>query len=397
MKVLQMHMKKTIEQQEKIRIPVLFFAMFVALMLYQTSGTSMGTVLAFFSIIGTVITALLSGMMNINRFYLSNESILLLLFLTITTISSLFLGPLPGYYARFAAQIVLFLTVVNIRVNEREKRFLENVFISASVIYAILTIYSCVSMGDSRYYHGDIVLFDTAFDPNYIGIPFVATAALLLNRILRERKRVLSVCLYTVILIAIVYTASRGNFIALLLSNALVLLLYVFERNRRINSFWKKALIVAGVFLLSAVLIQSLSTVFDQQWQRMTLVDNASDNGRLHLWNQAFASWQERPLLGNGLQGMYRIYGKATHNTFLQVLSETGIVGFILYLAFIVGMIIKSYKNSKVYFCLVLGMLVQMTFLDALDNRCVWAVLCWMILLSLKKGSDPVDNKVHSV
>ena len=396
MKVLPMNMKKTIGQQEKIRTPILFFAMFIALMLYQTSGTSMGTVLAFFSIIGTVLFALLSGLMNINRFYLSNESILLLLFWAITTISSLFLGPLPGYYARFTAQIVLFLTVVNIRANEREKRFLENVFLYASVLYAVLAIYSCVSMGESRYYHGDIVLLGTAFDPNYIGIPFVATAALLLNRILRERRRILSICLYTVILIAIVYTASRGNLVALLFSNALVLLFYVFERNRRINTLWKKGLILVGVFLLSMVLIQFFSSVFDQQWQRMTLIDNTDDNGRLYLWNQAFDLWQERPLLGGGLQGMYRLHGKATHNTFLQVLSETGTVGFLLYMAFIVGMLIKSYQNSKVYFCLVLGMLVQMTFLDALDNRCVWVVLCWMILLSWKKGSDRVDQ-VHTV
>ena len=119
----------------------------------------------------------------------------------------------------------------------------------------------------------------------------------------------------------------------------------------------------------------------------VSLNEDNSDNGRLELWEKAWETWKSYPFFGVGLGGMYRLTDRATHNTYLELLSETGLVGLCIFGAFLIKLSKKIYSIEKKYLCMLICMLFQISFLDAFDNRCVWVILCWMVLISNIKNN----------
>ena len=75
---------------------------------------------------------------------------------------------------------------------------------------------------------------------------------------------------------------------------------------------------------------------------------------------------------------MYLNYGKAAHNTFIEIFYELGLCGGILYVYFFISLIKEQYKkDDKTLFFLLVALTVKLFFLSALDNRCVWGAFCW--------------------
>jgi hypothetical protein len=70
----------------------------------------------------------------------------------------------------------------------------------------------------------------------------------------------------------------------------------------------------------------------------------------------------------------------ASHNTYFQLLSETGLIGLTCFAAILIRLLRKTYRYDRACFCMMLGLLVQIALLDALDNRCVWSELCWLVM-----------------
>ena len=367
------------EKKEKIRTPIKWFAVFISLMLFQTSYMRLGTITAFVSLFLVIVTALLSGNVSVSNFRLPANSGILIAFLVCTFTVTFFHGSFPNYFSRYAAQIILCIVIMAMpSINDKETDFLETVFILASVVYAILIIISCYRLAGQRYYHGSIVLFNTALDPNFVGIPLVATSVFVLNKILCKNKRVLNLLFYIILAVAILYTASRGNMLSFIISNALLVLIYMAKNNVALHT---KVIWIVFIAVTIFFLTNYLSIFLPEQWERISTFGEGSDNGRFELWKRAIEAWKMHPIFGNGMGAMYRVFGKATHNTYFQLLSETGLLGFLLFVAFLINLLRKTFKFNKVYFCLLLGCLFQIAFLDALDNRCLWVILCWMAIL----------------
>ncbi len=360
----------------KVRTPIIWFGIFMALMLFQTSYMRLGTVTALVTLMLAIFTAFSSGGVSFKLFYLPRESKILILFLTFTLFSTLFSGSFPSYILRYIAQILLCIVLLAMYSLEKpEENFLRFVFTVSTVIYALLTIWSCYQLGTTRYYHDSIVLFNTKLDPNFIGIPFVSASVLILDNILEGKKRLINLVCYVILTIAIVYTASRGNMLSLLISNILVLSVYLQKNKVSIVTkiIWVMLIVVAVVYLS-----KYLASNYTLQWERMTVFGEENDNGRIELWNRAFNAWRQSPVLGKGLGAMTRIYGKASHNTYIQLLSETGVIGFMLFSMFSMRLLAKTFRVNKTYFCILTGCLLQIMFLDAIDNRCLWVILCWL-------------------
>ena len=86
--------------------------------------------------------------------------------------------------------------------------------------------------------------------------------------------------------------------------------------------------------------------------------------GDMRSGNELFLYFGIHRYLEMDLGHMVSSYGKATHNTYLQVLCETGIIGSLLFLLPI-SIILKKLRNcNNVYFISFLCMLLQVAFLD---------------------------------
>lgn len=361
-------------ENQKIRTPVVWFAVFMSLMLFQTNYLRLGMITALVSIGMIILTGMLNGCIDVKCFKISKESIVLFLFLVLTSIVSFGNYGMPTYYTKYAAQIILCIFLQNIELSHRENEFLKWTFCISSAVYALLVI-KASSLGHT---HARIILFNTSFDPNFIGIPFTAASIILLDNILQKTKRVFSLALYFIIAVAIIATASRGNLVSWILGSTLLFVYYIFRSNFPI---WKKLLTFMIIGLFIYILSSIIAAQFSSAWIRMTNFGEDADNGRFELWNRAFQMWENKPILGVGLQGMMQENGSATHNTFIQLIAETGILGSLLFVLFVFFILMKVWKIEWMYVCVLFEMLLQIAFLDALDNRCVWVVFCWFIML----------------
>lgn len=134
---------------------------------------------------------------------------------------------------------------------------------------------------------------------------------------------------------AAVFSMSRN---ALLLSSVayfscLLVLCFKGERKRIFRYVLFAELILAALFV--AVLHSQLAALLADYLER-----GLSDNGRFALWKEAFHNFLSAPVFGNGFygfdvdDGMLFSFGplaKQAHNTVLQLLSATGVVGLFAY------------------------------------------------------------------
>ena len=84
---------------------------------------------------------------------------------------------------------------------------------------------------------------------------------------------------------------------------------------------------------------------------------DASTQGRLDAWKTAISMTLHNPIFGVGLDNFYANYffytdawdGKphAVHSTWFDVMSQTGIIGFILFMAMFSIMIVRTLKHDK--------------------------------------------------
>ena len=146
--------------------------------------------------------------------------------------------------------------------------------------------------------------------------------------------------------IALILTFSRGGWLALALS--LALLCFVTWRRRGLSL---KAPI--AVLLLLALLYVPFHSLIGA---RLFGDDRGSAESRIPLMNLAFRIVEDNPVLGVGVNNFTVVMGRyltsefregflfAVHNKYLLVLAETGIGGLIAFLAFFVGTVRKGWQ-----------------------------------------------------
>lgn len=145
--------------------------------------------------------------------------------------------------------------------------------------------------------------------------------------------------------VSVIGTQSRGGLLALGVISLLMLVSF-----KGITKKIKLALLVGvGLLLLAAP---------DAYWDRMsTLLDMdedynmVSDTGRKAIWTRGWGYFKDNPWTGVGAENFMiaertlgydvqvglRVGGAVTHNSFLQILSETGLPGFLFWFGMIVS------------------------------------------------------------
>ncbi len=102
-----------------------------------------------------------------------------------------------------------------------------------------------------------------------------------------------------------------------------------------------------------------------------------SDNKRFELWGAAYDNFLKSPMFGNGFMGFdvsdellysFGLQGKQAHNTILQLLSATGIVGLFAYLYYRYHTLKPVFRRPSLKKTLVLLSILVLLFESLLDN-----------------------------
>jgi O-antigen ligase len=178
-----------------------------------------------------------------------------------------------------------------------------------------------------------------------------------LQFIKKKKLKFVFYLLVAITLLAAMYTFSRGGYLAILFG---VLVLGILKD--------RKLLLVLGVFLL---VWQSVVPPAVRERVNMTEDSNgqleASAQERVDLWENAERSILSSPIVGNGFAtfqlGEHVDNLKDTHNWYVKVLVETGVIGLIVALLLLQQLIALSYRlfrrtSDPLYQGLGLGLLL---------------------------------------
>ncbi len=154
--------------------------------------------------------------------------------------------------------------------------------------------------------------------------------------------------------LGVFYTVSRTSMVLLITAIGLILLL---------NTRKKLNISLLVVFSIAILLLTIFSeTVYSILGSIIPSISEGTDTIglRYRLWAAGIQMWQDHPITGVGI-GMYPyelpFYGSGipqhylhlvAHSTYIQLLSETGIVGLLLWLSMAVHSLVNLWKASRV-------------------------------------------------
>jgi O-antigen ligase len=133
-------------------------------------------------------------------------------------------------------------------------------------------------------------------------------------------------------------TFSRSGF----LSVVFVLGLFLLKKNI-------KAIIPVGVMAGMGLLLLPLIPGMRERILGIGDVAEQGASGRFVLWGQAIEMFFRSPLWGKGIGAFVAEHHDATHSTYLQILSEGGLIGISLY-CFIILLAFRDCYNLKIYY-----------------------------------------------
>lgn len=264
---------------------------------------------------------------------------LMLCFLLVLMVSHVFNGWLGGaleQLEKFAPVVLAFVVFANGLQDRARLRTVMGAFVLAGVVLAVHGIEQAetglgwtgvgLSQGTRIQYVG---IFN---DPNDLGMLFVMClpmAFYLRDHVRGVRGLWWGLCAL-VLLYGVYLTNSRGALLACLVMFGV----YLWQR---------RGLFVAGA--LGVVAIAGLLALPS----RFAEIDaeEASAQGRVDSWYEGLQMFQSHPVFGVG-PDMYSDYHHLTaHNSFVLVLAETGIVGFMVFLALIIYAFRMMWAGSR--------------------------------------------------
>lgn len=160
-----------------------------------------------------------------------------------------------------------------------------------------------------------------------------------------NRKIIINGAVVLLSLWVIVSTGSRGPAIAFILSSILAIILILIVKKGSAIKFFKYSTIVAiGVFILFTPMLISP----EQPFRYINILQDPTDIGtdknieaRLLSFANAYSLFKQNMLIGKGIGGYSEYLRDYPHNLILEILSEGGIMGIILFLAIIISLFKK--------------------------------------------------------
>lgn len=302
---------------------------------------------------------------------------------------------------RLIVAVVFPLTVSLTFFNEMQDSFekLIRVWNTAASIVALISLFSIVLSGYSflTYFLAYITSKTSAFyvmkfasspfiaDPNSYGGYLVISIgiAYYLYHATKEKKYLISVLLE---LLGLMTTLSRGAVLAFIISICIIMFI-----NRRTK-------IVGGLSIIIGLTsgVSLLIPYFQNDRSAMS---------RFDMWGTAFSMFKVHPIFGVGLSNytyLFSNYGSAgvlgynpyTHNLYLKILVESGIVGELLFLALCLTLLRLCLKyaqtDRKAMMILfgILGFMVQGMTVEFFTSNYFWFLLVAGLLYMQKVNEN---------
>ena len=331
---------------------------------------------------------------NKNSFYFIFLLFLFTIFQAINSYNNgIYLNSIDEVFKTFSSLIVfvfmLFLlnNSLTIHSNNIEKLFKSIIFISTIILIIFIVRYYF-------YFHskylGITFEYRTETGKNQLALFLGMLFPIVLTNFLNNKK-VLTLLFFIVHAIALYYVDSRGVVVSLFLS---YILAYIFFKNHFTLKIFFFYFILFIFVLLTYYIITNFSLLF-------TKVNNYNNINDLHFFKsdemrtilaiKSLYFFISSPFIGIGTNAFFEKVGYLTHNSYLQILCEQGIMGFFLFILILIlvyNNFRKIYiKGTKFQKSLVIGSLVPFIYLFFINaHNLILIYIYWSILFVINNN-----------
>lgn len=179
---------------------------------------------------------------------------------------------------------------------------------------------------------------------------------------------------------AIILTGSRTSLIAIIPFG-----IYLFATQQ--IKFDRKIL-VFGILLISLLVLLPFipQTVITRLGTVGASIEAGDLGGRGDLWREGIAAFAQHPILGVGGGAINYAIGAAVHNTFISVATETGLIGFVLFLS-ILGLVVYKVsrlprRTSELWLAIFMTWAIGVLSLSWEFRKVTWIILGFAIIES---------------
>jgi O-antigen ligase len=353
------------------KIGVYLLTVFVYLNLSDILQVQFGIPSINKAVVGLVFVSILANRLVLqHKPFVFRRSDLLLLIYFLITLFSVFTADDPALAQTGGIDnlkdFVIILIIVQVCDDEQPWRQIHWVILLSAVLVATLSCYQVLTHNYANTFLGlattpvaQITNFDSQRiagplgDPNYYGQILLMALPLGLYPMISDKRRnyrLLAIACTVPIVLAIVFTYSRGAFITLIVIGVLIV------RERKLNYYKVMAglalILVVTIPLLPAGYMDRLVTLTSIFPQDVTLQSEVSFKGRSSEMIIAVQMFLDNPIVGvgyanyeinyaayNALLGLDPRFGqREPHDLFLEILAENGIIGFIAFAAAITAL-----------------------------------------------------------
>ena len=245
-----------------------------------------------------------------------------------------------------------------------------------------------------------VIVLGAEFDPNIVGgIIILGFFSLMTLFSSSSNKKGIAhygsyLCLLMLLLTGLLYTGSRGCLIALVFGLLIKVAIELLSSGKRWAAVLTLTMGFVSVLLAMSVLPEDLlqARFSPENIFGFNEVKTGSHN-RYTIWHYSTILFKSNPMFGHGcgqfIDAIARIYRScASHNLYILLLVEGGIVGFILFMAQITKYLVNLFQlENKHLFIMMVSILVLALTLDTIPYKYFWVMLaiCY-IYISQNKG-----------
>jgi len=350
-----------------VRKPILglylsvFFFMFDSLYISTPIiNLSLSNIFIVFTLIAVIMRWIYYKRINIKR--IDKISLLLSGGLVFSAILSLNVAMYPVITLRLIITVIgglllLFCTQVLISHPFQIRNLLKVYIASATIcgllgiIQAFLAVYAGIEYGRITWALGTPTkgmtqlqiprVTSTWNDPNIYGLFLIPGLIFVINI---PKKKLMKYALSIVLLFGIALSYSRTAWISAFVAVNILLALY-WIRGRKLKSVKKFEFVLRGSALLFMVLMITFIIPWADIWERLIELNPISFKDRIRMTYIGLEYFSKSPFFGIGLGNLLPISQAYTHNSYISVLVECGIIGGLCWLLLLFRTVKIGFKN----------------------------------------------------
>lgn len=304
-----------------------------------------------------------------------------------------------GVFLSYLLFVLLYLGITAVHISKRELQYLFWCIVAGTFTISLLILVFRVDYfgGGGERFTIQIGGYE-AVDPNYLGAYLAFGVSIALGLFLYSKNRIVLGIITGILGVGTLLTGSRGAMLALGISGLFILLQLM--QNRKKKKFTVKMLLfimisVAAVYFIVTHLPPNIFTRFFTT----TYIDS-SNSRRLMLWRDALGVIKRSWMIGHGciedniIIAKYLGMNEPTHNTYLGIWIQLGIIGIGSIFFLLVKEFIRAVKNKDF---ILAGMMLNVSLTSVLIGAAYTLTFWGMLILAvlINKYNDANRGNVY--